>query len=171
MRLLCTIPSCVLIAFATAGQALALSIADRDLTELHADAQTIAEVRVTEIQGKCQSKTSCPGYRLVAVVERLWKDSMDSPSTISICSVIPLDINVRYTLFLSHPDGESTDTYRCTHLLGKDGAFEKRGTHTYRIRSHESAVIAPRFGQVYYTDAIRVADFEKQLAGVLSAKD
>jgi hypothetical protein len=171
MRLLCTFRSCALLACVATGQVSALSLMDRSVADLYADTQTVAEVRVTEIQGKCESNKGCPGYRLVAVVERLWKDSMGSPSTLSICSVIPLDLNIAYTLFLSDPKEKSADMYSCTHLLSKDGAFETRGSYTYRIRSHESAVIAPRFGQTYYTDAIRVPDFEEQLAAAADVKD
>jgi hypothetical protein len=167
MRLL----SCALIGCVATGQVSALSLMDRSVADLYADTQTVAEVRITEIQGKCESNKACPGYRLVAVVERLWKDSMDSPSKISICSVIPLDLNITYTLFLSDPKEKSADMYSCARLLSKDGAFEKRGSYTYRIRSHESAVIAPRFGQTYYTDAIRVPDFDEQLGAVVGAKD
>lgn len=171
MRLLYMIGSCVLLALVATGEVLALSIADRTVSELYEDAQAITEARITEIEGKCVSNRECPGYRLGAVVKRMLKGSAPATSTISICSLIPLDLNVTYTLFLFDAKDSPADDYRCKYILSRDGAFEKRGDYTYRVRSHESAVIVARFGESYYTDAIRVTDFDEKLAENFSAKD
>ena len=138
----------------------------RPVKVLYKDAQAIVVADVIKAEASCESQMPyCrPEYFFKLNVVQKIKGAYNGapPSEMKVCSETMLQIGSRYTLFLEQPDRyNSTNTKKCNFAIDADGAFERIGSHTYRLGSPEAKIIVNFEGNKYLTNAIVEPDFEQ----------
>jgi hypothetical protein len=138
---------------------------DRPLPELYAFSEVVAKIQVIEIHAVCKNKLNCPGYVFVTEVQSVIKGDqiVGGSDKLEICSHIPLEIGAEYTVFLAPPTKYPIGLENCSLVLGRDAAFEKLASTTFRVNSPDSTGIHERDGARYRSTAIAEPDFDSRL--------
>jgi hypothetical protein len=138
----------------------------RPVKVLYKDAQAIVVADVIKTEASCESQMPyCrPEYFFKLSVVQKIKGTNDEapPSEMRACSETMLQVGSRYTLFLEQPDRyNSTNSKKCNFAIDVDGAFERIGSHMYRVGSPEAKIIVNFEGNKYLTNAVVEPDFEQ----------
>jgi hypothetical protein len=151
----------------------ARSLADRDIDDIYASSSLVVEGVVTKLSAQCDGEGAegcSEQYELVIKPRRIIKGvrELGAKSAVSVCSRISLDVGGRYFLFLEPPSKNSLMEKRgCSLALELDGAFEKLGKFTYRVKSPDATILVDFLGEKYMTNAIVSKQFDECLDRIL----
>ncbi|NUO75111.1 MAG: hypothetical protein HOQ32_03770 [Lysobacter sp.] len=142
----------------------ALFPSNRPVERLYGHAVAVVHAKVVEMSAACVD-AHCwnSGYVIALDQVEPYKGSVLGEE-LRLCSNAHLEIGLEYTLFLEQTNEfNSRAEKKCDLVVDFDGAFEKRGSHTYRVGSLEAQIIVDFEGDKYMTSAIVVRDFDSQL--------
>lgn len=142
----------------------ASSVTDRPMDEIVGQSYAFVRVTIQSLTASCESKRHCGVYKYTASVDAVLKGQLtgaDRPR-LKFCSLLPLHVGATYTLALTHSTS-FFDLPGCGFSVAQDSVFERRGAHHYRVSSFGTSLIVDFEGKTYWTDAVRVPDFEDKL--------
>lgn len=140
----------------------ASSVIDRPIDEIVKSSLAFARVNVGSMTASCETGRRCGVYRYVVSVDSLLTGQLtvEDQATLQFCSLLPLRIGASYALALTSSSADVKDEFGCRYTVLEDSAFEKRGRHHYRVTSMSTSIIVDFEGDKYWTNAVRVSDFE-----------
>ncbi|MDR6840432.1 hypothetical protein [Pseudoxanthomonas sacheonensis] len=167
MRFFLTILTAWVLLYSSVSSAMSLS--DRNIDDIYSSSSLVMEAVVTKLSAQCDGEgvEGCLAqYELVIEPRKIIKGvpEVGTKSAVSVCSRISLDIGGRYFLFLEPPSENSLMEKRgCSLALEFDGAFEKLGKFTYRVKSPDATILVDFLGEKYMTNAIVSKQFDECL--------